>query len=449
MTNHPERQLTVCHTLLQLQKEIRTCQSQDELAFLMVNRTLALLPASTNLFWQGGPGEKGGISQAAGITEIDPNAPFILWAGPIMAQWVETEGGGQVVRVDQTTEGLPDRQAWAEWLPPHGLWIPLSTPDGGGLGGWWMVREEPWSERELILAQELGEMFGHGWMALADRGSSSGSPQKKAVRRKAALLLLLATALFLLPIRQSVLAPATVVAHNPTVITAPLDGVIKKIEVEPNAAVVDNQILFSMEQSEIANRRDVTKLALQVAQERYLNAQKVAFHDPQAKATLTLLQSQMAQHAAESAYAESLLERTTIRAKKGGIALLNNPKEWQGRPVSVGEQVMVIADEQQVELEILLAVEDAVIMEPGREVLLFLNSDPLTPLKARLHHASYEATIRPNDQLAYRLIALFAENHPPPRIGLKGTAKLLGEQTTLFYYLFRRPLTAVRQGVGF
>ena len=36
----------------------------------------------------------------------------------------------------------------------------------------------------------------------------------------------------------------------------------------------------------------------------------------------------------------------------------------------------------------------------------------------------------------------------PPRIGLKGTAKVFGERVSLFYYLLRRPLAAARQFVG-
>jgi hypothetical protein len=36
----------------------------------------------------------------------------------------------------------------------------------------------------------------------------------------------------------------------------------------------------------------------------------------------------------------------------------------------------------------------------------------------------------------------------PPRIGLKGTAKIYGPRVTLFYYIMRRPLAALRQLVG-
>ena len=35
-----------------------------------------------------------------------------------------------------------------------------------------------------------------------------------------------------------------------------------------------------------------------------------------------------------------------------------------------------------------------------------------------------------------------------PRIGLRGTARVYGPRTTMFYFLFRRPITAMRQLIG-
>jgi hypothetical protein len=51
--------------------------------------------------------------------------------------------------------------------------------------------------------------------------------------------------------------------------------------------------------------------------------------------------------------------------------------------------------------------------------------------------------------LGYRLKASFADGTRIPRIGLRGTAKIYGEQVSLFYYLMRRPLAALRQLIGF
>jgi len=73
---------------------------------------------------------------------------------------------------------------------------------------------------------------------------------------------------------------------------------------------------------------------------------------------------------------------------------------------------------------------------------------PDAPLAGTVRQASYEATLSPGNVLGYRLKASFADMAKPPRIGLRGTAKIYGDRVTLFYYLARRPLAALRQFLG-
>ena len=40
------------------------------------------------------------------------------------------------------------------------------------------------------------------------------------------------------------------------------------------------------------------------------------------------------------------------------------------------------------------------------------------------------------------------DNDVPPRIGLRGTAKIFGEEVKLFFFLFRKPIIFVRQTLG-
>ncbi len=51
--------------------------------------------------------------------------------------------------------------------------------------------------------------------------------------------------------------------------------------------------------------------------------------------------------------------------------------------------------------------------------------------------------------LAFRVIAdLAATDTPPPRLGARGTAQLFGDRVPLGFYLFRRPISALRQRIG-
>ena len=457
MSSSAEKQLSGCLALLQWQQEVRQAQTLEQLSFIMVNRTMTILKAETIVFWRGMPGAKGIIDRVSGVAQLDANAPFMVWMQGFLQTLAASKNGNQthMLNLEENSEELPEQaaKAWREWSPPFALWLPIRVPDGHYVGGVWLVREQCWQASEMAMADMLAQTFGHAWMALENQ-KPLRLPGKRwskwwSKRWLYRLILVAMFALAWLPVQQSVLAPATVVAQEPLVVTAPLEGVIQKITVSPNAEINAGEILFQMEQTKIRNRRDVAERALHVDQERYYKAQKVSFADPAAKTSLPLLRAIIKQRLSEFAYAGELLERTVIRSEQAGVAIFNNPGEWQGRPVVKGERVMMIADPNHTELEIFLPVEDAIIMQPGVDVFMFLNIDPFKPLLATLRYAAYEAETTPSGILAYRLTAYFVETNTPPRIGLKGMAKLLGKPVPLYYYLFRRPLTALRQAVGF
>ncbi|MNZ14307.1 multidrug resistance protein MdtN [compost metagenome] len=247
--------------------------------------------------------------------------------------------------------------------------------------------------------------------------------------------------------RQSVLAPAEVVPQGGRVVAAPLDGVIAEFLVKPNQGVAAGDLLLRFESTSLKAQADVAERALGVAEaELKANTQR-AFADAESSARIDLLAARVEQKRAERDYARQLLARSEVRAERAGIAVFADAERWTGRPVQTGERLMQIADPAQAELRIELPVGDAIALQPGAEVALFLDSDPLNRHSARLERAAYEAQSTAAGQLAYRLDAAFSDT--PPRIGLRGTAKLFGERAPLAYYLLRRPLAAARQSLGF
>ena len=110
---------------------------------------------------------------------------------------------------------------------------------------------------------------------------------------------------------------------------------------------------------------------------------------------------------------------------------------------------MLLANPNEPGMLIHLPVADAMALEPGAAVKLFLTVKPLDPLSGTLTETSYQASQSPDGIASYRLRASFDdEQDDRARIGLRGTAKLYGERVTLAYYLFRRPLAALREWTG-
>ena len=95
----------------------------------------------------------------------------------------------------------------------------------------------------------------------------------------------------------------------------------------------------------------------------------------------------------------------------------------------------------------MLPVKDAIVLEPGNEVRLVLDTDPLNSLQATVQYVVYESTMV-GEWPAYKVRATLETTMPTPRIGLRGTARIYGQNTTLVYYLLRRPITAARQWLG-
>ena len=119
-----------------------------------------------------------------------------------------------------------------------------------------------------------------------------------------------------------------------------------------------------------------------------------------------------------------------------------------GRPVQTGQELLRVADPERIALEIRLPVADAMVLKPGAPVALFLDADPLQEVNARIERSDYRPTLADDGTLAYRVTAGFEAIEAPLRIGLRGTARVEGPSVRLFYYLFRRPLTAARQWLG-
>jgi len=432
--NNAER---VFAQFLALERQARAAADIQQLAYVLVNDGQALFG-----FRHAALLIAGKVRALTGISVVEPNAPFVAFVEHACAQLLKQGRLDQPGPVAIQQLGAQEQTDWQELSAPHVFWLPLQDRQGEVFGGLWLAREQAWSAAEQALLAQLGDSYSHAWLALQPR-----KPWRLRWRRRR--LLAVAGGLFLLlllPVRQSVLAPAEVVPLGGRVVAAPLDGVIAEFLVKPNQPAKIGDLLLRFDDTMLKAQADVAERTLNVAEaELKANAQR-AFADAESSARIDLLAARVEQKRAERDYARELLARAEVRAERDGIAVFADAERWTGKPVQTGERLLHIADPAQAELRIELAVGDAIALEPDAEVALFLDSDPLDRHTARLQRAAYEAQPTSGGQLAYRLDATFTE--APPRIGLRGTAKLFGQRAPLALYLLRRPLAALRQSVG-
>lgn len=461
MTIRPRSEAT--SVLLDIEREARHADGPDAFRFVAVNQTRRLIAYRQAVLFRFRGGAKRrpcAVEAVSNVPVVDRHAPFIVWLEDVAATLDPADTAPRILRPADLPVAL--RDAWADFVLPDGLWVPLPAPGGppgGGLpiGALWLTREGAWSEAETLLMGRLADTYGHAWQSLDARANSGGllrrrppSGTDKPLWRKALPWLAVGAALALLavPVRQSALAPAEVVPRSPLVVAAPLDGVIKAFQVEPNGPVTAGQPLFSFEDEPLRARRDIAAKSLALAEAELRKAAQSAFADTRSKAEAALHQARVELRKSELEHAEEQLGRASVTATRDGIAVFADVNDWLGRPVQTGERVLTIAEPRETEILADLAVSDAISLEPGTPVTLFLASDPLAPVNAVLTHASYAARMTAQGVLAYSVRARFDEGVTAPRVGLKGTAKLHGDTVPLALYLFRRPLATLRQVLG-
>jgi len=443
-----EAQLFGLSTLLQLVKRARHAATGQELAFIMVNETHTLVPYRQAVLWRRDGKGRGKVVAISGGAVVERNAPITLWLERALAR-LDKEPADAPRPVGAADLSGPLGEEWAEWLPAHGLRVLLAPDAGHPLGALLLAREQPWSDGERHIVQELADGYAHAWATFLGGRRRPLLARLWGGRRFLQLAVTAAAvAAMWLPITLSALAPAEVVPFKPTIVRAPLDGVVDHFTVAPNAPVTEGQTVLELDPRAIQNKLEVAGKALAVAEAEYRQAAQEAVFDDKSRAKLAVLKGHMDQRRADVTYARSLLDRIHVTASRSGLALFDDPNDWVGRPVTIGERLLEIADPAEGELEIWLPVADAINLKPGAEVEFFLNVSPGAPLRASLRQASYEATLSPANLLGYRLKATLADPAHMPRIGLRGTAKIYGEKVTLFYYLARRPLAAARQFLG-
>jgi hypothetical protein len=443
-----ESQILALGTLAQLAKRARHAETLAELTFLMVNETHQLLPYRQAALWRRDAAGLGRVLALSGTPAIERNAPFMLWLERVLAA-LDRAGTGLAPRPAGAAD-LPAELAedWADWLPARGLLVPLAGADGAMRGALLLAREQVWQDGDARLAGELADAYGHAWAALEGAPRRSWRALLRRDRRLAAAIAVAVFAVMWFPVRQSALAPAEIVPLDPSVVRAPLDGVIDRILVQPNQRVTQGEPLLTLDPTEVQNKLEVALKARDVAEAEYRQAAQQAMFDDKSRQQLAILKGRLEQRQADVAYAQSLLARIKVKADRPGIAVFDDPNDWTGRPVTIGERILTIADPAKAEIEVRLPVADAINLDPGAEIALFLNIAPERRIDAKLRYASYEASVGPDGALSYRVKATITDAGPPPRIGLRGTAKVYGKRVTLFYFLMRRPLAALRQMVG-
>ncbi len=424
----------------------KALRAQDRIAldFMAVNDSHVLAPYRQAALWIRGFG----IVAISGVASVEQNAPYVQWLKPVCAQM--PSGNARPVSAPDLSVGQSEH--WAEWLPAYGLWVPICLPGQGEnlpVGGLIFARDQAWTEQEQAILRE--------WLAAWTLVRHSVAPfvrvnaiirRLSGIKRVRLIAILAAvSALFVIHVPITILAPGELVAIEPMPVRAPIDGVVREFFVKPNQSVKAGDRLFAFDILQLASKLEVANQALHTAQAELRQYDQQALNDPKARAALAAARGNVAEKRAELDYLRNQRGRSLVLAAEEGIAIFDDAQEWIGKPVSTGERILRIASDQRKGIEAWIAVGDAIPLPPRASTRLYLTSSPLDPVAGTVYYLAHEAVRRPDGTYAFRVRASL-DQPTEHRIGLKGTVRLSGESVSLAYWMFRRPLAAVREFLG-
>lgn len=428
-----------------LEARARAADSLNTLAFSLVNDPYPLLGFRQALVfdctaanWE--------LLAVSGLSKPSEDSPYLVWLHQVskwLAELPMPQGSRWLTQESELPEAIAS--GWSEWWPTAIWCISIVDRNKQRCGLVIYQLDAPPSAEVAREILRLSETWSYCWSALTHQSTSWRWRPTPKQRKIAGIVF---AVLFLLPVRQTALAPAEVVALDAIVVASPLDGVVKTLHVRPNQPVKKGELLFSLDDTTLRNRLEVTLKGVAVADAELNAASQRSFEVAQGRNEIALLTGRSQERRAELAAIQAQLARVDVPAPRDGVAIFGDPNDWIGKPVVTGERIMLLADPGTPAMLINLPVADAIALEVGAPVKLYLSAHPLSSIEGKITETSYQAITTPEGVAAYRLRASIEGPSPDARLGLRGTAKVSGGWVVLGYYLMRRPLAALRAWSG-
>lgn len=380
--------------------------------------------------------------------------------GPIVERWktlVNAIDDSTRTHILSATTFETQRTLWAELAAhTHGLtvlWLPIRV-DGRVVAAVWLERwgSTDFSDNDIARFESLALAYAIAWRSVTGRPHWSKRFLHTLGRDRTLFFVTVAVValVLLFPTPLRVVAPCEVVPDRPTAITAPLAGVIDEIVVEPGQTVAPGQLLAVYDKRVATEELNVARQQVQIIESDLQRSRAEAFEKPAARAALTLLENRLLQERVRLDAAQQRINKLELRATVAGIAAFDDPNAWQGRPVQVGERLMLIVQPGDTRVRVWLPESDNIEFRRDKPIRIILDSDPQTSRNASLDFVSLESRITSTGLAAFRAEAHWlSKNAASLKPGLRGSAVLYGHRVPLAWWMLRKPIAALRRATGF
>jgi multidrug resistance efflux pump len=258
------------------------------------------------------------------------------------------------------------------------------------------------------------------------------------------VLALVATcaALLLLPVPYRVKCDCELEPVSRRFIAAPFEGPLEQTFVKPGEVVAKDQLLARMDGRDIRWELAGVRADLQRAEKE--RAGHMAAHESG--------KAEVARHEVDRLQLRAqLLEARNhdldVRSPIDGIVVSGDLRETEGMPLKQGQVLFEVAPLDQMVVELAIPEDDVTYVRSEMHVRIRLDAFPMQGYEARVERIHPRAEIRDQENVFIAEVSLnneLGQLHP----GMRGRAWIAVGSARLGWVLFRRPVAAAIQWLG-
>jgi len=434
----------------QLQIKAFKAPSREALGFIIVNDTFQVFKYDQALLWEYSDNEAHLIA-VSGQHKIIKETEFYQKSHQLFKSLTNPKKAQEITPESFSKDGELFRDIFPK-VTTFLYWFPIIIENELRLGLLLELFNETDEKKEVhevelqVLSNLLIPSYSAAWAKFDQARVMRALTYQKKIWYSLVAGLLLASVVVRVPLR--VVSPAEIVPETPILVTAPLDGTIANVLVKPGMTVSKDELLFEYDKRVPIEELKTAQKQVEISEAEVNRSATLGLSDQKALAELEILKLKLQKDQVILENAQLQAEKLDVKAPEGGVVMIDDPEEWRGRPVRIGERVLTISDPSKTKIKIWIPESDNVIIDPQKDVKLYLNVSPDHAYYAKLDYISFESRIGEGEVPGFLAEALWENQPKDVKLGLKGTAILYGENVSLLYFLFRKPWASFRRYTG-
>ena len=252
-------------------------------------------------------------------------------------------------------------------------------------------------------------------------------------------ILLLAVAAMFLRVPESATAEFTLKAPEITSAYAWFDGPIAACLVQDGETVKKGEIIAEYDTDQLNYRLSSAQNALREIEAELALEQQNAFSDEERLGKVKLLEARRDTMQVAVREAQWYLDHARISAPADGILALADGRAEQlaGKAVRTGDKLFDVYGGNGMVAEIPVNERDASILQDRFHATLFLHTAPETAIPVEILEVSQYPELTEQKTFCYKVRVRLPYNSAGLRYGMRGIARLSGENVSLGYRLFK------------